>query len=838
MSVAARVAVIRRMHLRSLRDRPVPALLAALGIALGAALVVATQLLTASIVHPFEAVPTFATSRHSSVREVRSPVQDRVAGPVLDDLSKVDGIGGVARVWTAVTPASTDGRSPSVRLVAVDDPHRILPSIDLPAGALAPAGGAPTAATPVVLLEPAADALHVRVGEPIDLPGLPRHALVVAAVMPAPAPWSSLDGGRVVLVSPAALAGLLGTGSDASLAYVDPGRAAPAALDAALAGRATLADPAATLPAAIGTVKDALSSLSVCGIVIGFLIAANTLLVAAGERTGSLAAASLIGAGRRQVLTGLATEGALVGLVGGLVAIPLGWALGWGLVHQYAATMLAGAGVTVRLVSGATILAFGPLTGLVVGALSGWYAGRRMLADPALAGQASAVDRSVSPVPKLWPALVGVAIVAAAAAVMDGLGRGYLPIAAGQAGLLLGAIGLILVGHALVPRIARRLVLAVERLAPVTARLTRAEIDAEPGRLGTTVTVLGLAAGIACGFITASALAVDATGDLVAARLGGGVMVTTQQPFDQRSSAFAAPVLAQIESTAGQVVSVRSRALLRSVPARAVLGITPTPAGVATLVATADPAGLARALAGGQVALSELAANRLGVRAGDRVTLPTLQGKADFQVAAVTAGGLPDDSTVGDWVIASGDLAGQRWGAEPVAVVLDGRPAEVAPAVDAATEALTFDGASWAAGVTPHLDRYFAPFTLTAWAFLLTAAVAVANLMLLQLLGRRRQRAVLVAVGRDDGEERRVLVFGMAVNVGLGALLAFASAATMTWLLALASPAYYGFRLPWGVAPPALAVAGVALVGTGLVAVLAPLAAASRIEPAPALRAE
>ncbi len=65
----------------------------------------------------------------------------------------------------------------------------------------------------------------------------------------------------------------------------------------------------------------------------------------------------------------------------------------------------------------------------------------------------------------------------------------------------------------------------------------------------------------------------------------------------------------------------------------------------------------------GEVGLSEIAASRLGVAAGDTVELPTVEGPKRYRVAGIVRPQMVNDAAVGDIVLVSEGLARSDWAA-------------------------------------------------------------------------------------------------------------------------------------------------------------------------------
>ena len=83
------------------------------------------------------------------------------------------------------------------------------------------------------------------------------------------------------------------------------------------------------------------------GILIGFLISLNTVLLAVEDRRAVMGTIGAIGARPIGLLGGMLGEGAAVGVLGGLLGVPSGFLLGKYLVERFGQAMLAGSGGSV-----------------------------------------------------------------------------------------------------------------------------------------------------------------------------------------------------------------------------------------------------------------------------------------------------------------------------------------------------------------------------------------------------------------------------------------------------------------------------------------------------------
>jgi putative ABC transport system permease protein len=347
---------------------------------------------------------------------------------------------------------------------------------------------------------------------------------------------------------------------------------------------------------------------------------------------------------------------------------------------------------------------------------------------------------------------------------------------------------------------------------------------------------LALGAATAGTFGSIEVLGGRAMGDQMSGDRATTVMVQAGPPFAQAGVGLDPDVVAQVGVVAGGEPSLRTRAVLHTPEGeRLVVGVNPESDLARDLVGgdrgEAGAARVLRAMGGDRVALSTVAAGRLGVAAGSRVDLPTVDGTRSFTVAGTFEPALVDDSSVGDWVLADVSTAERRWAAVPVQVSLsfDDQAAASAARARIVAAGLTveaFDRPAWEAAAGSAWARYFHPFVVTGAVVMAAGALATLNLLLLGLVQRRRERAVLRAIGLDVQSERGSLLLQGGLLAVCATLAGIAATHLMVWLLTEASPVYYGFRLTWGVAwgpiaKTAALVAGLAVAGAALPALRA-----------------
>ena len=197
---------------------------------------------------------------------------------------------------------------------------------------------------------------------------------------------------------------------------------------------------------------------ALAGIIVGILIAVNTILLAVEDRRAVMGTIGAIGAKPVGLFGGMLCEGAVVGLLGGLSGVPSGFLLGTYLVDTFGQSMLAGSGGTITAHFTPNLIAIGAAAGIVCGILAMVGPAARLVRDGPLASMASAggVQRARK-IPN-WPLVVGVGMLAGAVVVSKIFERGSLPLNAGIGGMTVGLCGVVLVTVWIAPRCAGPLI--------------------------------------------------------------------------------------------------------------------------------------------------------------------------------------------------------------------------------------------------------------------------------------------------------------------------------------------------------------------------------------------
>lgn len=846
--LSASWSAFARLNLGALWSDRARTLLAIVGVAVGVIVISGSAMLAREMKAPFD---TFAgalgTVPATEVVEVRPAISGGLPANVVDTLRQLPGVEAAVPVVADLVPLRGSAGEAGALLLGVDCSVEALIG-DFDCERLAPDASALPTEPVVALTEPLAAALGVAAGDRVTLPGGDPAGVPVGLVFPAEAVEGIGDGRVALTASPQVASVMLGRDGLLTAAEVVSGTgdvgATRAAVEDALAGAgiaATVDSPKPQLPPALVTVQAALGSVSMGGLIVGIVIAFNSVLLATERRRGVLATVWAVGSTPGRLVGGLLAEGALIGVAGGILAVPGGYLLGRFLVQLFGDALLRGTGIELAPHLSAADVGVAVAGGLVAGLLAVTPAAIGIIrAGPLASAGAVTGAARIRPI-RLWPIAAGLASAAAGAWVMRAFGRGELPAAAAMTGLGLGFLGLLGAAVPLIPRASAAIAKLAGAFRPLEGLLVWSDTQRFPRLLAATVATLAAAAALAGSFASIATLAADSAATAATVVLGDDLVVSAQGLWDQREAAIDDAVAAAVAEIRQVDADEWLRAIIPSeTEPRIVVGIEPASAAAALSVAA--PPGVLEQLRPGTIALSTIAASRLGAEAGDTVELPTLDANATFEVAGVFDPVLADDSTVGDWVLADTATARQEWGAIRTRMTVRALEGTDTAAVKSALEAMptieVYDAARWRAEAQDSIARYFRPFVLNGYVIMLAAAVALLDMLLLGMLERRRERAVLHALGMEAAQERRAILMQAATAASVGAATAVAVTLLFTWLLSLASTAYYGITVTWGVVPGALMTSVAVAIVLALLSALWPAARASRLEPAAELRGE
>lgn len=848
--------VFRRIHLAAVAADWRRTLLSVIGVAVGVTVVLGVLVLKSELVRPFDAFgPSLAHAADRGVVEVAPIVDGRLPIETVNRLrTEIPGAQAVIPIVAALTPVElTDG---SGTRPAESSPGFFLLGgscqIELLVGSFncdkrtkeTPAAGP---GVPLQIPEVIAQRHHLSLGAELRIPGLPPGSAHVGWTFQEFDRVADINGGYVLLAPSGEIAAeLLSARGYVTAAFVvpRPGADITDGIERVIAGVATAGPPRPHQPPVFANATQSLDLTALCGVLIGFLIAMNTILLAVEDRRAVLGTIGAIGARPAGLFGGMLGEGALVGLLGGLLGVPSGFLLGCYLVDRFGRSMLSGSGGTVTPHFGPSLIAAGAAAGTLCGILAMIGPALRLAREGPLASMASAggVQR-VRTIP-IWPLLAGTAALAGAFVVMTIFHHGALPANVGINAISLWQLGVALMTIWLAPRGARLLIDLLTLARPDIGRLLGADVRRYALLFAVSAAILATGASLAIAAQSMQLLGTEQVAAHKAQRLPDSLLITAQSILDQRDGQLPDATLALVTDAAGgHPVSSRWRSMVSSgTAARLVIGVTPGDWFSRGLYQpTGESETFWQKLRDGQIGLSEIAASRLGVAEGATVELPTVAGSKRYRVAGIISPRMIDDTAVGDIVVASEAVARSDWAAARDQIAVRYPTAAEATAHRADFLALgaglsVYDNQQWRSAATGGLTRYLEPLTVSAYVVMAAAGLSVLNVFVLGLVQRKRERAVLRAIGTRPGQEQAVVVAHAGVLGLMVALLGGVGGVGLTYLWSLGSPVFYGITIDGGVVGLPLRTGVAAVTVLVLAAAVYPAIHARRLETAEVLR--
>jgi putative ABC transport system permease protein len=687
----------------------------------------------------------------------------------------------------------------------------------------------------------------LQLGDELRIPGLPAGSAHVG--------WTFSEFDRVegindgyVLLAPSVdiAASLVASPGYATAAFVlpRPGADIRADIDRVIAGVATAGPPRPYLPAVLENGIQSLNLTALVGVLVGLLIAVNTILLAVEDRRAVMGTIGAIGAKPVGLFGGMLGEGAVVGVLGGLLGVPSGLLLGTYLVDRFGQSMLAGSGGTIAAHFTPGLIVIGAAAGTVSGVLAMIGPAVRLVREGPLSTMAcvGGVQR-VRRIP-MWPLVAGVTMLVCAVVVLKIFERGSLPLDVGINGMSVGQSGVALVTLWIAPRGAVLLIGFLTVARPDVGRMLRADVQRYALLFGMSAAVLAAGTSLAIGSQSMQLLGTKQVAAQKADRLPDALLIAAQSVLDQRDGQLADSTFKLVAGAAdGRDVSSRWRSTISSgTLSRLVIGVTPGDwYSEALYQPTGQPERLWQGLGEGDIGLSEVAAGRLGVAPGETVELPTVGGPKRYRVAGIFRPRMINDAAVGDIVLVSERLARVDWAAvrDQVAVRYSS-PADATvhrdDFLDLGAGLSVYDNEQWRAVATNGITRFLEPFTIAGYIVMAAAGLSVLNVFVLGLVQRKRERAALRAIGATPRHEQTVVIAHAGLLGLLVAVLGGLGGVGLTYLWSLGSPVYYGIKIDWGVPALSLRTGVAAVLALVLAAAVYPVVHARRLETAEVLR--
>ncbi|BBX48731.1 FtsX-like permease family protein [Mycobacterium cookii] len=842
----------RRIHLAALIADWRRTLLSVIGVAVGVTVVLGTLVLKAELTRPFGAFgPSLAHAADAGVLQVTPKVNGRLPFQTVNRLhAEVAGAEAVIPVVAALTPVDVAGGTHGFFLLGGSCQVELLVgSFDCEQRArdVKPATGP---GVPLQIPAVIAERHGLQLGDELRIPGLPSGSAHLGWTFPEFDRVAGINDGYVLLAPSADIAAsLLGSPGYATAAFVIPRHGTDSAafasdVDRVIAGVATAGPPRPQLPAVFENATQSFNLTVLAGILIGLLISVNTILLAVEDRRAVMGTIGAIGAKPRGLFGGMLGEGAVVGALGGLLGVPSGFLLGTYLVDRFGQAMLAGSGGTIAAHFTPSLIVIGAAAGTVSGVLAMIGPAVRLAREGPLASMASVggVQR-VRTIP-MWPLVAGAGALVASVVVLKIFERGSLPLNVGIYGMTVGLCGVVFLTAWIAPRGAGLAIRLLTIARPATGRLLGADVRRYAVLFALSGALLAQGASSAISSHSMQLLGTKQMAEEKADRLPAALLIAAQSVLDQRDSQISDATFERVTAVAdGRSVTSRWRSTIGSgTLSRLVVGVIPGDwYSTAVYQPTDSPDRFWPGLRDGEIGLSEIAASRLGVAAGGTVALPTVAGPRQYRVAGTFRPRMVNDAAVGDIVLASDRLARADWAAvrDQIAVAYPSAAAATAHRgdfVNLGTGLRVYDNQQWRSEATNGITRFLKPFTISGYVVMAAAGLSVLNVFVLGLVQRKRERAVLRAIGMTPGQEQAVIIANAVILGALVAGMAVLGGLGLTYLWSLGSPVYYGIKIEWGALPMALRTGVEAIFILVLAAAVYPVIHARRLETVEVLR--
>ena len=614
----------RRIHLAALIADWRRTLLSVIGVALGVTVVLGTLILKSELVRPFDSFgPSLTHAADTGVVEVTPNVSGRLPIETVNRLrAEVAGAEAVIPIVAGLTPVDVAGGTHGFFLLGGSCQIELLVgsfNCEQRARDEKPADGP---GVPLQIPTVIAQRHGLQLGEELRIPGLPPGSAHLGWTFPEFDRVEGINDGYVLLAPSVDIAAsMLSSPGYATAAFVLPKPGTEitltADIDRVIAGVATAGPPRPHQPAVFENATQSFNLTALAGILIGFLIAVNTILLAVEDRRAVMGTIGAIGAKPVGLFGGMLGEGAVVGVLGGLLGVPSGFLLGTYLVDRFGQSMLAGSGGTIAAHFTPNLIVIGAAAGIVCGILAMIGPAVRLVRDGPLASMASAGGVQRARKIPLWPLLVGAVLLAGAVVVLKIFERGSLPLDIGINGMTVGLFGVVLVTVWIAPRGAGLLIELLTFARPAIGRLLRADVRRYTLLFALSAAILAEGTSLAIGSQSMQLLGTEQVAAQKADRLPAALLISAQSVLDQRDGQIADSTFELVTGAAdGRSVSSRWRSTISSgTLSRFVIGVTPGDwYSQALYEPTEEPDRFWQGLQEGEIGLSEIAASRLACR--------------------------------------------------------------------------------------------------------------------------------------------------------------------------------------------------------------------------------
>ncbi len=590
-----------------------------------------------------------------------------------------------------------------------------------------------------------------------------------------------------------------------------------ARLDRELGDRAVVSSPRLRAEQAADEVDPFEQQLLVIAgavLVVAAFVVFNTMSMAALERRRELATLRALGGHRNRLLAGFLGESAILGAVGSLAGVAVGFLAARELVEALPTAITSGVEVAIGFHPPAGTLPIAAATGIGAAVLAAAVPARRAVNVPPVDAMrpGDALETPAGhPTTNWFAGVVGVGALAAGTALTAGL----VPelVAAGGAVMVLAAL---LTTWGFTPVITRAAAWIAGR-ARTSGRLAAATIARAPRRTWATSAGVMVAAGLV---VTIGGLTENERRTMAAhfAPLGDMDVVVQSAPLeDFPTSVMPASWQDELEALPGVDEVFPGQFAFTTFDERRTILQGYSSGRNEPLARLADDDARSRLLAGEGAVVNTMFANAHDVEPGDTVEIPTPSGPRAVRVLDEVAfvgggvgGGLAGVSVdlMEDWF----DREGASW--YELELAPGAERAEVARRVEELTSGAPFpvfvatgeELFDAAIGVVEQFDRIFSAL---AWIAVVAGGLGILNTLMLSVLERRRELGILRAMGTSRRQVRNMVLAEATAIAAVGTALGASTGALMHWAAVEGADELIGLHVDYAFTPVPLATAAV-----------------------------
>ena len=560
---------------------------------------------------------------------------------------------------------------------------------------------------------------------------------------------------------------------------------------------------------------------------VGAFLIFNTFAIIVAQRTRELALLRCLGASRRQVLTSVLAESAIVGVLASLVGLAFGLVIAIGL-----RALLKGFGIDLP----STTIQFLPRT-IIVSLAVGILVTLVSAVLPALKATRVPPVAALQPETAFAPTrfrkrriVFGLLVTAAGVALLlAGLfqdeGNRLANIGAGAVIIFLGVA-------VLSPLIARPLAAVIgwpfARVFRLPGRLARENAMRNPRRTASTAAALMIGLALVA-FVSILAASIKASATQVLDKSVAADYILTTQNFQPISTQVVTRL--QDRPEVAEVTGVRMGSFKLNGAVKGLSGVDPQ--AYDQVVRTETTAGSLADLAQGGVAVKDTVAEDQGWKLGDDVPMEFPRNSVQQEpIRAI----YKDNNLNGDYLIGLGEYAKGYTDQQDQLVLVKAAPGVAPATAKAAIEGAlqdfpnvqVQDQAAYKASTARQIDQLLGLVSALLGLAILIALFGIVNTLALSIFERVRELGLLRAVGATRRQLRSMIRWEGVIIAVLGAVLGLVIGAFFGWTMvrALKGEGFTAFAVPGGQLVAYVVAAGLA----GILAAVLPGRRAAKVD--------